>query len=114
MMTKSEELKQNFVDYVRESSNFYVSVTYSKDKITKITVFSKSDSKKAFTVHCSVSSSMVLGTTFVTNEYIKIGNKISLSPVEGVRFSILLRKASVLIDHLRMIREGVNDDETKN
>ncbi|MCT3602223.1 hypothetical protein EFS28_09695 [Lactobacillus acidophilus] len=103
MTTKSEELKQEFVNSVKYSPNFYASVTYVKEKIMKVSVF-RSNDKKAFTVHCSSKIEHKPGASVRTVQYISLEEN-TLASYEALSLGNLLQKAGILVNNLRELEE---------
>lgn len=104
MTTKSEELKREFVNSVKYSPNFYASVTYVKEKIMKVSVFRKSNDKKAFTVHCSPMIEHKPGASVMTVQYISLEEN-TLASYEALSLGNLLQKAGILVNNLRELEE---------
>ena len=104
-----EDMKRNFINEAKIQPNIHVKATYSKDKITKISVI-YSNNVKVFTVHCEPIISQISGIATVTNEYIKLGKKMCIYDMPTANdISYLLKNAGILIANLKSLRS--NEDE---
>ena len=106
---RKEQLKQAFIDEVRKSSNFYLKVTYNKDKITKISVIYKFGyDQRAFTVRCLANNEEMFGT-----RQIYLGKHIVLKPKETIELAHLLLDAGHLIDNLDKLDKGGDENDRR-
>ena len=62
-----EDMKRSFINEAKIQPNIHVKATYSKDKITKISVI-YSNNVKVFTVHCEPIISQISDIPTVTND----------------------------------------------
>ena len=104
---RKEQLKQAFINEVRKSSNFYLKVTYNKDKITKISVIYNGYDQRAFTVRCLANNEEMFNT-----RQIYLGKHIVLKPKETIELAHLLLDAGHLIDNLdKLDKDGDENGE---
>lgn len=103
LIDRKEQLKQTFIDEVRDSTDFYLKVTYVKQRIKKISVFYSFgfSEQKVFTVHCFANNEEHFETRTV-----KLKSKIELTAEETIEISHLLLDAGNLINTLNEIDKG--------
>lgn len=104
-----EKMKQDFVNEVSKSKYFFTSIAITNEQIKRITVL-KNEDQPVLTVNCMPVIEQKPGASVMTTEYMKLGEKITLSTEEAIDFSHLLLEAAALICKLRIYRNNDEND----